>query len=36
VKDPDKSIQAVVDGVSKAAGDKIEVIAFDRFELGQG
>lgn len=35
VKDPDKNIQQVVDAVSKAAGDKIEILAFDRFGLGQ-
>ncbi len=36
VKDPEKNIQAVVDAVSKAVSDKIEIIAFDRFGLGQG
>jgi elongation factor Ts len=36
VKDPDKNIQAVIDGVAKSVGDSIEVIGFDRFEVGQG
>jgi elongation factor Ts len=36
VKDPDKSIQAVIDAVAKAVNDQIEVIGFDRFEVGQG
>ncbi|HBT95873.1 MAG TPA: elongation factor Ts [Coriobacteriia bacterium] len=35
VKDPDKNIGQVVDAVSKAVGDTIEIIAFDRFGLGQ-
>jgi elongation factor Ts len=36
VKDPDKSIQEVVSTVAKAIGDSIEIIGFDRFEVGQG
>jgi elongation factor Ts len=36
VKDPDKNVQAVIDGVAKAVGDRIEVVDFDRFALGQG
>jgi elongation factor Ts len=36
VKDPDKSIQAVIDKVAKAIGDSVEVLGFDRFEVGQG
>ena len=35
IKDPDKTVQAVIDGVAKSLGDKIEVIGFDRFEVGQ-
>jgi elongation factor Ts len=36
VKDPDKSIQEVVNAVAKAIGDSIEIAGFDRFEVGQG
>jgi elongation factor Ts len=36
VKDPDKKIEAVIAGVAKAVGDSIEVVGFDRFEVGQG
>jgi elongation factor Ts len=36
VKDPDKSIQAVIAAVAKSVGDSIEVLGFDRFEVGQG
>ncbi|MDR2106199.1 MAG: translation elongation factor Ts [Coriobacteriales bacterium] len=35
VKDPDKKIEAVIAGVAKAVGDSIEVVGFDRFEVGQ-
>jgi elongation factor Ts len=35
VKDPDKNIQAVIAAVAKSVGDSIEVIGFDRFEVGQ-
>lgn len=34
VKDPSISVQKLVDDVSKQAGDKIEVKAFTRFQLG--
>jgi elongation factor Ts len=36
VKDPDKSIQEVISAVAKSVGDSIEVVGFDRFEVGQG
>jgi elongation factor Ts len=36
VKDPDKNIQTVIGGVAKSVGDSIEIIGFDRFEVGQG
>jgi elongation factor Ts len=36
VKEPDKNVQAIIDGVSKAVGDTITVVGFDRFELGRG
>ncbi|MDR3036790.1 MAG: translation elongation factor Ts [Coriobacteriales bacterium] len=36
VKDPDKSIQEVIAAVAKSVGDSIEVVGFDRFEVGQG
>ena len=36
VKDPNQTVQAVIDGVAKRLGDTIEVIGFDRFEVGQG
>ncbi|MCL1846798.1 MAG: translation elongation factor Ts [Coriobacteriia bacterium] len=36
VKDPDQTVQAVIDSVAKSLGDSIEVIGFDRFEVGQG
>ncbi|MDR2586831.1 MAG: translation elongation factor Ts [Coriobacteriales bacterium] len=36
VKEPDKNVQAIIDGVSKAVGDTITVIGFDRFEVGRG
>jgi len=35
VKDPDKSIKQVVEACAKAVGDQLEIIGFDRFELGQ-
>jgi elongation factor Ts len=36
VKDPDKTIQTHIDEVSKAVGDSIVVLAFDRLVLGAG
>ncbi|MDR0350091.1 MAG: translation elongation factor Ts [Coriobacteriales bacterium] len=36
VKDPDKTVQEVIAGVAKSLSDSIEVIGFDRFEVGQG
>jgi len=36
VKDPDKTVQDVVNAVAKALGDTIEIIGFDRFAVGQG
>ena len=36
VKNPDQSVQSVIDGVAKSLGDSIEVVGFDRFEVGQG
>ena len=35
IKDPDKTIKQVIAEVSKALGENIEVIGFERFELGQ-
>jgi elongation factor Ts len=34
VKDPDKTVRAYVAETAKQLGDEIEVLAFDRFELG--
>ena len=36
VKDPEKTILDVVNGVAKSLGDTIEIIGFDRFAVGQG
>ncbi|MCL1879325.1 MAG: translation elongation factor Ts [Actinomycetia bacterium] len=36
VKDPDITVKGLVAAQSKSLGDEIEVIAFERFELGQG
>ncbi|MDR0347592.1 MAG: translation elongation factor Ts [Coriobacteriales bacterium] len=36
VKDPNKTIKEVIQGVAKSIGDTIEVVGFDRFEVGQG
>jgi elongation factor Ts len=36
VKEPDKNVQAIIDGVSKAVGDTVTVVGFDRFEVGRG
>ena len=36
VKDPDKTVQDVVNAVAKALGDTIEIVGFDRFAVGQG
>ena len=36
VKDPNMTVQAVVDSIAKALGDSIQIIGFDRFGLGQG
>ncbi|MDR3052486.1 MAG: translation elongation factor Ts [Coriobacteriales bacterium] len=35
IKDPDKSVRGFIEEVSKAVGDSITVVGFDRFELGQ-
>ena len=34
IKDPETTVKAVIEQVSKALGDTITVIGFDRFELG--
>jgi len=36
VKDPDKTVQDVINAVAKSLGDTIEIIGFDRFAVGQG
>jgi elongation factor Ts len=36
IKDTDKTVRQVIDAVIKSVGDTIEVVAFERFELGQG
>jgi elongation factor Ts len=36
VKEPDKSVQAIIDRVAKVVGDTIAVVGFDRFEVGRG
>jgi len=36
VKDPGQCVEDVVKCVAKALGDSIEIIGFDRFEVGQG
>lgn len=36
VKDPDQSVRDVIAGVGKQIGDRIEVVGFERYELGQG
>jgi elongation factor Ts len=36
VKDPDKSVEQLVAEASKAIGSKLEIVAFDRFVLGEG
>jgi elongation factor Ts len=36
VKDPDKSVEQLVGEASKAVGSKLEIVAFDRFVLGEG
>ncbi|NLG10610.1 MAG: elongation factor Ts [Coriobacteriaceae bacterium] len=35
IKDPDKTVRAYIEGVSKIVGDEITVVGFDRFVLGQ-
>ena len=35
IKDPDTTVRAYIEGVSKAVGDEISVVGFDRFVLGQ-
>jgi len=35
VKDPDRTIEQVIASVAKAVGDSIQVLGFDRFELGR-
>jgi elongation factor Ts len=36
VKDPEKSIEQLVAEASKAVGSPLEIVAFDRFVLGEG
>lgn len=36
VKDPGLTVQDVINSVAKELGDSIEVVGFDRFEVGQG
>lgn len=36
IKDQDKTVRQVIESVAKAVGDGIEVLGFERFELGQG
>jgi len=36
IKDPDKTVRVVIEATAKSIGDSIEVLGFDRFELGQG
>ncbi|MDR0308454.1 MAG: translation elongation factor Ts, partial [Coriobacteriales bacterium] len=36
IKDPDQSVREVIAKVAKGLGDSIEVLGFERFELGQG
>jgi elongation factor Ts len=36
VKDPNKNIQEVINGVARTVGDAITVVGFDRFGIGQG
>src|SRR3989338_5267317 len=36
VKDPDIAIKTLIDGVSKKAGAKIEIVKFKKFTLGEG